>query len=144
MWMLFPGSLGHRYYSQIHIGTGNLLTLESLHFIDKMLPGPGALLGPYQIAASIGNAGTGEVYRRVLAIAFIVFAFTSSVAAQQTSLNRWTPVRASVKAEIIDGANESLSEVMLPNAINDHSRDQRARPVLDVGHPFRHRATLLC
>src|SRR5206468_2726000 len=47
------------------------------------------------------------------------------------------------RAEIVDGAHQTLPEVMLPDAIHDHTRDQRAGAVLDVRHPFRQGAPLL-
>src|SRR5256885_15476438 len=47
------------------------------------------------------------------------------------------------RPEIVDRANQALPEVMLPDAVHDHARDQRARAVLEVRHPFRQRAPLL-
>jgi len=86
--------------------------------------GPGTRLGSYEIVAPIGVGGMGEVDRsrdsklgrnvalkatlrqrvRFVAIACALFALTTHAAAQETKLNRWTPVRESVKTEIVDGA----------------------------------------
>ena len=51
--------------------------------------------------------------------------------------------RVAAHAEIVDRANQTLTEMMLPDAIHHHSRDQRARAVLGIGHPFRQGAPLL-
>src|SRR4051812_45052521 len=51
--------------------------------------------------------------------------------------------RLALDAKIIDGANQSGAEMMLPNTIHDDSGHERARAVIEVGHPFGHRAPLL-
>src|ERR1043166_3363929 len=53
---------------------------------------------------------------------------------------RW---RIASRAEIIDGAHESLTEVMLPDAIYDYPCDERTSAVIEVRHPFREGAALL-
>src|SRR5438309_5936773 len=42
-----------------------------------------------------------------------------------------------------DCANQSLTEMMLPAAVHDHPRHERAGPVLDVRQPLSHRPPLL-
>ncbi len=51
--------------------------------------------------------------------------------------------RIAPRAEIVDGANESLAEMMLPHSVHDHARQKRAGAVLGVGHPLGHSAPLL-
>src|SRR6185503_7304259 len=51
--------------------------------------------------------------------------------------------RIAARAEIVHRAHQSLTEVMLPNAIHDYTREQRTGAVLGVGHPFRHSTSLL-
>src|ERR1043166_1157839 len=53
---------------------------------------------------------------------------------------RW---RIASRAEIIDGAHESLTEVMLPDAIYDYPCDERTSAVIEVRHPFCEGAALL-
>lgn len=67
--------------------------------------GPGVRLGPYVVFSAVGAAGRPCVaLRRSFVILCAVLASTRPAVAQQTNLNRWTPVRESVKVEIIDGA----------------------------------------
>src|SRR5262245_55350097 len=47
------------------------------------------------------------------------------------------------RSEVVDRANKSLPEVMLPNAIHDHPRDENACAVINVRHPFRQCPPLL-
>ena len=46
-------------------------------------------------------------------------------------------------AEVADRAHQSLSEMVLPDAIDHHPRQQRPRALVDVGDPFGQGATLL-
>src|SRR5437763_13312727 len=47
------------------------------------------------------------------------------------------------RAEIVDRAHQSLSKVMLPDAVDDHARNQRACAIIQIGHPFGHGSPLL-
>src|SRR5437762_1044511 len=41
-------------------------------------------------------------------------------------------------AKIIDGPHQSLAKMMLPEAIDHHSREQASGSVIDIGHPLGH------
>ena len=45
-------------------------------------------------------------------------------------------------AEVADGADQPFAEMVLPDAIDDHPRQQRPGPVLDVGDPVGQRPPL--
>src|SRR2546423_9473118 len=51
--------------------------------------------------------------------------------------------RLAANAEVVHRANKPLSEVMLPDAVHDDARDERASAMFGIGHPFSQRPPLL-
>ena len=51
--------------------------------------------------------------------------------------------RIAARAKIVHGANQPLTEVMLPNAIDDHAGQQCPGAVIQISHPDRQRPPLL-
>src|SRR4051794_39800641 len=51
--------------------------------------------------------------------------------------------RFASNTQIVHGPHESLSKMVLPNAIYDYTSKECARAVINVGHPFRQCAPLL-